>query len=297
MDTIIIYMILVFSGLCFGSFAGATVWRIRARSNSDDYNKAETNKLAKLKKRDILHDRSCCLNCSYELRWYDLIPVISWLALRGKCRKCHQPIGWMELLIEISMAAFFLLSYILWPYPLDSWMQIARLAIWLIAGIALAILFVYDLKWTKLPFKVNMFVVVMGALNASIIVFASSNKADSLINILISTLILSGIYWVLYKVSNGKWIGDGDIPLGLGLALLLSDWKLAYIALLVANLIGCLIVLLVMAYQRYFKRDKADDKKLGMSSHIPFGPLLITGSVIAGLAGSYLANLYMAALL
>jgi len=77
------------------------------------------------------------------------------------------------------------------------------------------------------------------------------------------------------------WIGFGDIKLGLGLALLLADWRLAFIALFAANLIGCLIVLPAMAM-----------KKLKRNSHVPFGPLLIAGFVIAGLAGNYLMSLY-----
>jgi prepilin signal peptidase PulO-like enzyme (type II secretory pathway) len=98
-------------------------------------------------------------------------------------------------------------------------------------------------------------------------------------------LILSGLYFALYQISKGKWVGFGDVKLGLGLALLLADWRFAFIALFAANLIGCIIVLPSMARGK-LKRD----------SHVPFGPLLIIGSIIALLAGNYLISWYISCL-
>ena len=100
-------------------------------------------------------------------------------------------------------------------------------------------------------------------------------------SILGSVLILSGLYFGFYIVSRGKWVGDGDPVLALGLSLLLADWKLAFIALFAANLIGSLAVMpgLVM-------------KKLKGDSHVPFGPLLIAGFVVAGLFGNFILNWY-----
>jgi prepilin signal peptidase PulO-like enzyme (type II secretory pathway) len=95
-------------------------------------------------------------------------------------------------------------------------------------------------------------------------------------------MILSGVYLVLYWISKGKWIGFGDIKLGLGLALLLADFRLAFIALFAANLIGCLAVLPPMIAGK-LKRD----------SHVPFGPLLIAGAIVAQLAGVYLFEWYI----
>jgi len=97
-----------------------------------------------------------------------------------------------------------------------------------------------------------------------------------------AAVILSGLYLVLYLISRGKWIGFGDVKLGLGLALLLADWRLAFVALFAANLIGCLIVIPAMISGR-LKRD----------SHVPFGPLLILGFVIAQFAGIYLIETYL----
>ena len=138
------------------------------------------------------------------------------------------------------------------------------------------------IKYQNINFKQYIF----SLFNALIIIIGAQDKLETILSIIGSVLILSGLYWILYKISHGKWIGFGDIKLGLGLALLLADWRLAFIALFAANLIGCLIVLPAMIAGK-LKRD----------SHVPFGPLLIVGFVIAGLAGSYLLNIFFYSLL
>lgn len=292
MESYIIYLVLILTGLCFGSFAGAQVWRLRARqlvqdkAVGEEVEAAEYKQLHKLTKHSISNDRSCCLHCSYTLQWYDLIPLFSWIFLMGKCRKCRRPIGYMEPLAEIGVALFFILSYAFWPYPLSNTIEIARLVIWLTAGIGLAILFIYDAKWFLLPDRVSFSVIGIGLLSAILVVANSTDQMSSVFSILGSITILSGIYFALYIISNGRWIGFGDIKLGIGLALLLANWELAFIALFAANLVGCLIVLPAMAMGK-LKRD----------SQVPFGPLLIIGFVIAGLTGNYLLNIYSSFLL
>jgi prepilin signal peptidase PulO-like enzyme (type II secretory pathway) len=125
----------------------------------------------------------------------------------------------------------------------------------------------------------------LGLVNVLLVLSQSKNVSESLISIAASIIILSGIYWFLYLISKGRWIGFGDIKLGLGMALLLADWKFAFLALFIANLIGCLIVIPPMIMGK-LKRD----------SHIQFGPLLILGFFIAKLAGDYLVSLYIISL-
>ena len=274
MDPVFIYACLVLLGLCFGSYAGATVWRLRANSQKQD------KKLNKLTKTSIINDRSICLNCSYKLRWYDLIPIISWISLGGKCRKCKKPIGYFEPLIEIGIAAYFVLSYAFWPYPLNNGFEITRLVLWLIACVPLAISFAYDMKWSLLDRLTSYVLIIIGTINALIVLLISNNKIESLLSIIGSIVILSGLYYLLNKVSRGKWVGDGDYVLALGLALLLADFRLAYVALFMANFVGCLIVL-----------PGIITRKLKRNSRIPFGPLLIIGFFIAGLAGNYLLDI------
>ena len=285
MEQIIIYLALALFGLVFGSFAGASIWRLRAsqlvqdKKDGEHVDCDEYDSLKKLTKSSILNDRSRCLHCPYILRWYDLMPLFSWISLGGKCRKCRKPIGYLEPAIEICVALFFVISYIFWPSALNSSLEIMRFMIWLMAGVGLAILFTYDAKWYLLPDRVNFIIIGLGVINAILVILSSSDRVSAVIGVAGSVAILSGIYWGLYQISSGKWIGFGDVKLGLGLALLLADWKLAFIALFAANLIGCIIVLPSMAKGR-LKRD----------SHVPFGPLLIIGYILAGLCGHYIIS-------
>ncbi len=291
MENVVIYLALTLTGLCLGSFAGASVWRLRARqlaedkANHEDYDKGEQRRLEKLTTGGLMNDRSRCLHCSYALRWYDLIPLISWVSLRGKCRRCHNPIGYLEPLIELGVSLLFVLSFTFWPYPLESSLEITRFIVWLVAGVGLAILFAYDTRWFLLPDRVSFTVIGLGLVSALVVVLQSANTVSTLLGIAGSIMILSGLYFALYLISRGEWVGFGDIKLGLGLALLLADWRLAFVALFAANLIGCLIVIPAMALGR-----------LKRNSRVPFGPLLILGCVVAQLAGSYLIETYLLAM-
>lgn len=288
----IVYIALVLFGLVLGSFAGASVWRLRARQLVADkkagehVDHAEYKKLKKLAHQKTSTDRSRCLHCGYTLEWYDLIPLVSWLMLRGKCRACHKPIGIMEPLIELGTAAFFVLSYVLWPVDLNTGIHIAEFITWLGAGVGLAIMFAYDARWYLLPDRINFAVVGIGLISAVLMVIDSSNHVGALLSVLGSVAVLSGLYFVLYIVSKGRWIGFGDIKLGLGLGLLLGDWQLAVIGLFLANFIGCLIVIPLMV-----------TGKLKGDSRVPFGPLLIAGVIIAKLVGTGIVEFYTLSLM
>lgn len=287
MDKTIIYIALVLIGLCLGSFAGATVWRLRARQLKEDkaegeeFDHAEYARLKKLTTKNALNDRSQCLHCSYTLKWYDMIPLLSWLQLGGKCRQCRTPIGIMEPLIELGVAVFFVLSFLLWPYELNDAIGIVRLVIWMIAGVVLAILFAYDTKWFLLPNSATFTLIGLGLISTILVIVQSTEYVVAFFSIVGAGVILSGLYYVLYLLSKGRWIGFGDIKLGLGLALLLADWRLAFMTLFAANFVGCLIVIPGMI-RGSLKRD----------SHISFGPLLITGAVIAQLVGILIIDTY-----
>jgi leader peptidase (prepilin peptidase)/N-methyltransferase len=283
----IIYTALVLFGLILGSFAGATVWRLRARQleadkkAGDPYDHKEYTRLKKLMHQKVATDRSRCLHCSYELRWYDLIPLVSWAFLRGRCRKCRTPIGLMEPLIELGTALLFVLSYVLWPVALIDALSIAGFVLWLVAGVGLAIMAAYDTKWFLLPDRVNFMVIGIGLVSATLTVLAAPNALEAALSVLGAVAVLSGLYFVLYIVSQGRWIGFGDIKLGLGLGLLLADWRLAVLALFLANLIGCLIVIPLMVMG-----------KLKRNAHVPFGPLLIAGTIVAQLVGLAIVDFY-----
>ena len=150
---ILIYTALILAGLSLGSFAGASVYRLRARQLVEDKKAGEKvdakefKRLKPLSDVSTRRDRSRCLHCGHTLAWYDLLPLVSWLSLKGKCRYCKASIGRFEPVIELSMMAVFVLSYALWPFELSTPLAIAQFVLWLAASVGLAILFVYDLRW------------------------------------------------------------------------------------------------------------------------------------------------------
>ena len=288
MNTIMIATVLGIVGLFFGSFAGATVWRLRARQLREDHDAGEDisadekKEVQKLKKTSVLTDRSVCLHCGHQLAWYDLIPLASWISLGGKCRYCKKKIGGFEPLIELGVGAFFAISYLVWPYSLDTYLSIVNFGLWLLAGVLIAILAIYDAKWFLLPNRVVFPLIAVGILYSFIVLVQQEFAITQWFNIFYSCLVLSGLYYVIYVASRHQWVGFGDVKLGLALALLLPDWRLAVLALFLANVIGTLLVLPMMLRGR-IKRQ----------AHIPFGPLLISGWFLAGLFGNYIIDWYL----
>jgi leader peptidase (prepilin peptidase)/N-methyltransferase len=270
-----------------GRFAGATLWRLRARQLVEDkadgekVDKNEFKMLEPLSKVRFATDRSLCLHCGHHLKWYDLLPLFSWLGTGGKCRYCHKKIGRFEPLIEVGVGVFFVASYMFWPEMIQTAPQIAYFVLWLLAGVLLAILFAYDLKWSILPNRAMFPLIAVGVIAAVFNIFSSLDPLGTFVNVVIAAVLLSGLYLILWLVSKGQWIGFGDVKLGLALALLLGDWKLAFIALFAANLIGCLIVVPGML-----------SGKLTRKTRVPFGPLLILGAVVAAWWGSSILAWY-----
>lgn len=268
-------------GSILGSFVGAQIWRLRARQLTEDKKAGEKVGSKELKKlspliKKVSKDRSRCLSCGHELAWYDLIPVVSWVAGFGRCRYCKKFIGWMEILLEVAMAGLFVLSMLLWPGSLMDFWQVVLLFLWLAGLVLLAILFVYDLRWLLLPDIINIPFIVIGVIFAGVQLMLADDFTRSLTSLVGSVAILSGIYLLLYLFSKYRygedktWVGFGDVKLGLGLGLFLGNWLLAFAALFAANLIGTLLVLPSML-----------KGKLQATSRICFGPLLIVGFLLA----------------
>jgi len=282
------YIVLGLLGLCMGSFAGASVWRLRARqllqdkAEGESVDKAEYARLKPLVDTKISEDRSRCLHCHHVLAWYDLLPLFSWLVTAGRCRYCHRPIGVFEPLIELGTALLFVGSFAMWPWPLTGAGPWALFALWLVSCVPLVILFAYDVKWFLLPNQAMFPLLVAGGIFAGLQLVINRGSVFSTIGAIgLSAAILSGLYLLLWIVSKGRWIGLGDVKLGFALALFLADWRLAFLTLLLANGIGCLLVLPGLVTH-----------KITRSSHVPFGPLFIAGFLIALFFGPHILAWY-----
>lgn len=270
-------------GAVFGSFAVAQVWRLRAKQLQDEKTSGEKIDATEWKKLRSLvsvspkNDRSHCLNCGYQLKWYDLIPVISWLSLGGKCRKCHSKIGATEFLTEVSMFALFAIIFLVFN-PLSgagfSLFGLSRLLILFVAFIPLTIMFIYDAKWSLLPTKV-IWIFNFLAFIYWITAFANTTNGFnlfSIFNIAISMALFPLVYFVLAKISKEEWVGGGDWILAIGLIFLLPNQPIfAMLLLFLSNFVGLFFALFQSILQF---------KKVKRGIRIPFGPAMILATLI-----------------
>ena len=276
---------LLLLGVVLGSFAGAQVWRVRARQLRTDkqtghpYDKHEWRQLRVLLQGTVRDDRSRCLQCGHVLAWYDLLPVVSWLSTGGRCRYCQQFIGWFELVLELVLGVGLALSYLVWPWALPA--SSLLFAVWVVVALVLMILAAYDAKWQLLPDPLNYGLMALGAL--FVLVRVVTLHDIDFVSLTGAVALLAGLYGGLYAISRGAWIGFGDVKLCVGLALLLGDWRLAFMTLFFSNMLGCIIVLPGLARGQ-----------LNTRSQVPFGPLLIIGCVISLLFGGHILRALVA---
>lgn len=277
-DTVVTVLILVMMtmlGAVFGSFACCQAWRWRYRV---------------VEKKD-LGQWSVCLHCKKRIKWYDNIPVVSWLVLRGKCRNCHKKIGIADFLSEISLAvAFLMLSWAYLLPILENWnllalhpeflaVRLATFVITLILLVVLMVLAVYDAKWGELPTVLLMLAVIIGAMvlvlkMREVQLSDNGDVATAMLSAGLGILILAGTCFVIYKASKEKLMGSGDWWLALALALALADWWLALWTIFLANLLGDLIAL-----PGALKKGK---------TKVHFGPFLVAAFVMVLVLGNCL---------
>jgi len=270
-----IIIVLLVLGLCLGSFVNALVWRLREQSKS----KAKVSK-----ELSILHGRSMCVHCKHELKPVDLIPVVSWLWLGGLCRYCHKPISWQYPTVELLTALLFMLSYIFWPFILNDRGEIL-LVFWLALLVGLIALAVYDLRWYLLPDKIVYPLIWLGLLQGAVLlIFGPTGK--ELVALISAVAIGGGIFYVIFQLSQGKWIGGGDVKLGFLLGLILADGGLAVLTIFLASVLGSFVAIPLLA-----------TGKVKRTTRIPFGPFLIVAAIIARLFGASIIHWYKRKLL
>lgn len=274
---IVALLVLAVLGLILGSFVNAVVWRTRQQSLAKSrQSSAKNNQLS------ILYGRSQCTHCGHILASKDLIPVLSWLFLGGRCRYCQKPISRQYPLVELTMALVFLVSYLFWPSELHGAGQWVLFVTWLASAVGLLALAVYDWRWMILPSRI-LYPTLLAAFagRLSYVLFFSDNTAHSFGRWALGVAVASGIFLLLYIVSQGRWIGFGDVRLGLITGTLLADPINAFLMIMLASTLGTLFVLPALLNGR---RSTA--------SKIPYGPFLIAASTIVMLFGADMTDWY-----
>lgn len=257
---ILFFIILFILGACFGSFLCCQARRLHLKAKKGSKH---------------LGSRSVCLHCKYQLKWYDNLPIVSWLFLRGKCRKCHRKIGIAEFLSEFGLAiAFVMVGTTIHPEAasaLDWSIFIATLALVL----SLGFLAIYDGLYGELPslcltISIICAIIVL-CLKEWQFLSISSFSPELIYKPILSVLILGGLYLLLYLISKGKWVGDGDWLLGTAISLALFEPMSALITLFAANLLACLVMAPFVKNNRNLK--------------IHLGPFLVIGFIVALVIG------------
>lgn len=257
---IFFYVIIFIMGACLGSFLCCMARRLHLKSI----------------KQQVKNKRSICLHCHSELKWYDNIPIVSWLILKGKCRKCKKKIGIAELLSELGVALAFLTIGLGLQFsgatievlldsqqPVTAWLSLIMLLVFILM---LSFLAIYDGIYGQLPVSILIVAVICAIIVIVLRKWGSFSMPQDFLDILYSVLILGGIYLVLYLVSKGKWVGDGDWILGTAIGIALGNPWLAINTLFIANLTACLVMAPVV--------KKTHHKK------IYFGPFMVVAFVI-----------------
>ena len=248
----IFFDILVFVlGLIFGSFLNCLIWRIY--------------------QEESIGGRSYCPKCRKQIEWYDNIPILSFIILKGRCRKCGQKISWQYPLVEFITALLFLLTFI--KDAADPNLTLLLLRDWFLI-ITLVIVFVYDFRWQLIPVNVLWF---MSAFMFIINLFLGYNY----LNIIIFGSAGALFFLLQYLLTNKKGVGVGDIWLGLFLGIVFPSAPQLILVLLVSYCFGSLVSLGLVAM-----------RKKGFKAQIALGPFLALGALITLLYGEAIINWY-----
>jgi prepilin signal peptidase PulO-like enzyme (type II secretory pathway) len=263
MDIIQIFIFLL--GLVVGSFLNCVIYRLN-------------------EKKSFVSGRSFCPKCKRDLAWYDLVPVFSFIFLKGKCRYCGKPISWQYPIVEIATGLIFL-SISNFQFSISNEFPIFNFAITLAYLFAIAslliIIFIFDLKWSLIPDKVLFSAAgVTVAFHLYNFIFDFYSKGQ-ISNFLFSALGAAGFFLAIFLLTGGKAMGFGDVKLAFFMGLFLG-WPKILAALFLAFLIGAIIGLALII-----------GKKKQLKSEIPFGPFLITGLFAALFWGEKIFNCYL----
>ena len=242
---LLLYSIILLFGIVIGSFLNVCIFRIP-------------------EKEDIVKTSSHCMSCGYHLRWYDMVPICSFLALRGKCRKCGAKLSVQYPLIEAANGILYVC--IVWTGGIG----IESLLYCLMAS-ALLVLSVIDFRTYEIPFGINLFILALGLVRAA-------TDFSNILTYLIGSISVSIVLAILYYATGGRAIGGGDVKLMAACGLLLG-WKLIILAFLLGCVLGAVIHVIRM-------------KASGEGRVLAMGPYLSMGVLIAALWGERMINWY-----
>jgi len=241
-------------GISFGSFLNSWVWRTHENIR-------------------ILLDRSFCPHCRVQLKWYENIPVFSFLFLKAKCRTCKGEIPIYYFWVELSTGLIFIFVYYLhFSYfnfePLYFFRDIVFVSF-------LIVIFNYDYLYKIILPSVVWTGVLIG------FIFNYFYFGYSLENLGLAAFVGCGFFLAQFIVSRGRWIGGGDVRFGFLMGVWLG-WPGIVVGLFVSYILGALVSVPLLIF-----------KKKKWAEEIPFGTFLTTGTFMALYWGDWLVDWYL----
>jgi prepilin signal peptidase PulO-like enzyme (type II secretory pathway) len=251
-------------GLVIGSFANCFVWRLH--------------------ENESLMNRSYCPKCRKQIAWYDNVPVLSFLLLRGRCRHCKEEINWQYPIVEMTMSVLFAaiayvmlgsfggdLSYLMF---LDNHSMVL-LARNLLIIFAFIVVFIYDFRWFLVS---DRFVLPAAGILLAMNIYLGADWRWAVLS-----CIIGGFFFLVqFVISRGKWVGGGDIRLGILVGAAFGRLDYLLLILMVSYFIGSLVAVPLLLM-----------KKKGWKSELPFGVFLAISSIVCLFFGQATIDWYM----
>lgn len=240
-------------GLLLGSFANVVIYRLP-------------------KGESVVRPRSRCPKCGTQVAWYDNIPVLSWILLKAKCRKCAAPISWRYPLVELITGGLF--AAIVWRYGI-SWLTLE----YLIFAWSLVVVSFIDIDLMILPDVFTLSGIVIGLAGALL------NPEREFWPAFAGVLMGGGFLWLIaylyLLLRKQEGMGGGDIKLLAWIGAILG-WTAIPFVILVASIVGSVLGL-----------GLALNSKAGLKSVIPFGPYLAFAAIVYILGGEDVGRWYI----
>ena len=251
---ILSFVFIFLLGIIIGSFLNVVIYRFNTG-------------------KKITSGRSMCMTCGRTLRWYELIPIFSFLIQSGKCRRCASPIAYQYPLVEfITGLVFVFVAFHFYPIlSLSGLLYLILVIFYVFIFSTLIVISVYDLKHKIIP---DILVYVFCFFSFVLLFFNQTGFGPlfivpSLMHIIVGP-IFALPFALIWLVSRGRWMGLGDAKLILGMGFLLGP-LLTPSALILSFWLGTIISLFLMFLSR---------KKINMKTEIPFAPFLIVSTFI-----------------
>lgn len=248
-----VYIFVFLYGIVFGSFLNVCIYRLPAGES-------------------IVKVNSHCMTCGKRLHWYELIPLFSWIFLRGRCHGCHSRISVQYPLIEAANGLLFMLCLAVKGLTLDMFFCQALMS-------ALLVLSVIDARTKEIPNGINIFIAVIGLIRAVVTIIPIIKSGGSVLDVVLGPVVVSGVLLLILIISGGGAIGGGDVKLMAAAGLFLG-LKCTLLALVIGCIAGSVIHVALM-------------KICHLGRELAMGPYLSLGIATAALWGGEITAWYL----